>query len=147
MGKDSLQRSNDIVKSKYLCKDNLYNRIVKSFSDLLTANVIKLQQEQGKLIKQKELAELLGVGETSLNLAWNKKRPPSKKLVEICALYFKDMEFYDAVGVERPEPLLSYTRRNWGSVPDAIKERIAKDISKYTEEPLPGDERPKPAKP
>lgn len=120
---------------------------MKSFADLLTAHVIKLQQEQGKLIKQKELAEMLGVGETSLNLAWNKKRPPSKKLVEICSLYFKDMEFYDAVGIERPEPLLSYTRRNWGNVSDEDKKKIAALISKHTTEPIPNDERTKPAKP
>lgn len=59
-----------------------------TFAELLTEHVIRLQQEQGKLIKQKQLVVLLGIGETSLNLAWNAKRPPSKKLVEKCALFF-----------------------------------------------------------
>jgi hypothetical protein len=128
-----MSRGNILVRK--VCIMDLMN----AFSDLLTMHVIKLQQEQGRLVKQKELVDLLGVGETSLNLAWNNKRPPSKSLVEKCAVYFQDPEFYDAAGMERPEPLLAYTRRNWGSVPDETKKRIAAEIAKFTSEPIPGD--------
>ncbi|MBE3139235.1 MAG: hypothetical protein IMZ53_01485 [Thermoplasmata archaeon] len=113
---------------------------MKTFSELLTAHVIQLQQEQGRLINQKQLAGLLVIGETSLNLAWNGKRPPSKTLVEKCAVYFNDMRFYDAARMERPEPLLAYTRRNWGSVPGESKKKIAEEVAQYSNEPLPKDD-------
>jgi hypothetical protein len=113
---------------------------MKTFADLLTRHFIKLQQEMGRLVRQRELVDLLDVGETTLNLAWNNKRPPSKILVEKCAVYFNDPEFYDAAGMERPEPLLEYTRRNWRSVPDETKRRIATTIAEYTNEPVPGEQ-------
>jgi hypothetical protein len=113
---------------------------VETFADLLTSHVIKLQQEQNRIIKQKELVDLLGVGETTLNLAWNGKRPPSKTLVEKCARYFSDLRFYDAAGMSRPDPLLHYTTKHWGEVPENIRKKIAEEVALYTNEKAPVDE-------
>lgn len=120
---------------------------MRAFSELLTAHVIQLQQEEGRLIKQKELAVYLDIGETTLNLAWNGKRPPSKKLVEKCAIYFKDMSFYDTASMDRPEPLLTYTQRNWENIPDEIKKKIAEEVSRFTDEAIPENDGSKTAKP
>jgi hypothetical protein len=110
---------------------------METFAQLLTVHVIQLQNEKGRLIKQKQLVELLEVGETSLNLAWNGKRPPSKNLVEKCAVFFNDMRFYDVAGMDRPEPLQAYIRRNLGNVPEEVKKKIAEEVAQYTTEPLP----------
>jgi DNA-binding XRE family transcriptional regulator len=113
---------------------------METFPDLLTHHVIELQSKQGRLIKQKELAQILGVGETSLNLAWNGKRPPSDELAIKCAEYFQDPRFYDIKDLPRPEPYLDYLKRNWEHVPKKMRKQIAEQLSSYTTEKPPKDQ-------
>jgi hypothetical protein len=119
---------------------------METFSELLTAHVIRLQQVRGRLINQKQLAAMLAVGETSLNLAWNGKRPPSKNLVEKCAVFFLDMKFYDVSGFQRPNEKLNYVERNWEKLPGETQTRIAEEVGYYTTEPVPTDDGAKATK-
>jgi hypothetical protein len=103
---------------------------METFSELLTIHVIALQQKKGKIINQKQLAGLLEVGETTLNLAWNGKRPPSKKLVDKCAVFFSDMRFYDVAKMTRPDPRLHYINRHWNETPEDVQQKIADNIAR-----------------
>lgn len=95
----------------------------------------------------KDFSEHVGMDNVYLNKIYNGKRKAGEKTIQQLANYFNDPRFYDAGNIDRPEPLLNYTRRNWGSVPDEDKKKIAAVISKHTTEPIPNDERTKPAKP
>jgi hypothetical protein len=75
-----------------------------------------------------------------LNKIYNGRRKAGEKTIQHLANYFKDPRFYDAIGLDRPEILLSYTRRNWGNMPTEGKKKIAEEVSRYTTEPLPMDE-------
>jgi hypothetical protein len=120
---------------------------VKTVKELLTEHFLKWQSDSGEVKRQTEFAAFIGESEKYLSLVMSGTRAPSKRQVEHFADFFKDPRFYDAVGLERPDPLLAYTRRNWGSVPDELKQRIADEIAQYTSEPLPNGGETETAKP
>jgi transcriptional regulator with XRE-family HTH domain len=105
--------------------------------DLLLEYYLAWQKEQGDIRTWKEFAQVIGVEYVYLNKIFNGKRHAGEKTIQQLADYFQDNRFYDAADLERPEPLLSYTRRNWGSMPDDVKHRIAEEVAHYTSEPLP----------
>lgn len=105
--------------------------------DLLLQYYLDWQRQRGEIGTWKQFSEEIGVEYVYLNKIFNGKRRVGEKIVQTLADYFKDQRFYDAADIERPDPLLAYTRRNWGSVPDELKQRIADEIAQYTSEPLP----------
>jgi transcriptional regulator with XRE-family HTH domain len=104
---------------------------------LLLEYYLAWQKDAGEDRPWKEFAKVIGIDNAYLNKIYNGKRKAGSKTIRQLADYFNDPRFYDAAALDRPEPLLSYTRRNWGSVPDEVKKRIAEDISRYTSEPIP----------
>ena len=106
---------------------------------LLLEYYLAWQKQVGEVRTWKDFAELIGMDYVYLNKIYNGKRKAGEKTLHQLANYFKDPRFYDAGGIDRPEPLLNYTRRNWGSVPDETKRRIAKEVSEHTNEPIPDD--------
>jgi transcriptional regulator with XRE-family HTH domain len=107
---------------------------------LLLEHYLAWLKEEGEVKSWKDFAETIGIDNVYLNKIYNGKRNAGEKTIKQLADYFHDPRFYDVGGIDRPEPLLNYTRRNWGSVPDEIKNQIAEDVSKYTSEPVPGKE-------
>jgi transcriptional regulator with XRE-family HTH domain len=112
----------------------------KSFKELLFEKFLEWQKGEKKIKTQKEFADHIGIKEASLNHIMSGRRPPSRRNIEYLAELFKDPRFYDAAEMDRPEPLLTYTKRNWGRVPDETKKRIVEEISHYSDEPVPTED-------
>jgi hypothetical protein len=70
----------------------------------------------------------------------NDRRNAGEKTIQQLAEFFGDPRFYDVVGMDRPEKFLTYTRRNWGTVPDEVKKKIAEEVSRYATEPVPKED-------
>ena len=108
-----------------------------SVKDLLFEKYMEFQRTSKQRRTLKEFSEYIGIGQVHLNRLMNQKRKAGEKTIIRLADFFRDMRFYDAAGLDRPEPLLTYTRRNWGNVPDEIKKKIADEVAQYSAEPLP----------
>ena len=109
-------------------------------SDLLFEKFLEYQQAAGTRKTLKQFAEDIGLGQVYLNRLMNGRRSAGEKTIIHLAEYFKDPRFYDAAGLDRPEALLIYTRRNWGQVPEEVKKKIADQVAQYTTEKPPKDE-------
>lgn len=107
--------------------------------ELLFEKYKQYLDQAGERRRLKEFAAKIGMGQAYLNQLMNGKRSPGEKTVELLANYFKDLRFYDAIGKPRPDPILIYISRNWGSAPDQLKRKIAEDIRQYTTEPIPDE--------
>jgi hypothetical protein len=114
------------------------NDVVKTTKELLVEHLVKWHYESGEDKSQAEFAALIGETEKYLSQIMN-GRKPSKRQTILFAEVLNDPRFYDAAGIDRPEPLLSYTKRNWGSIPEEVKKNIAEQISAYTTEKPPQD--------
>jgi transcriptional regulator with XRE-family HTH domain len=113
--------------------------VSSKFQDLLLEKYLEWQRLVGERKNLKQFAEHIGIGEKYLNLLWNAKREPSLNVIETLVLFFKDPRFYDAVGLPRPDPVLSYAERHWKEIPKEVGKRIADEIGKYTTEKPPED--------
>jgi transcriptional regulator with XRE-family HTH domain len=105
--------------------------------ELLFEKYMEYQKISKKRKTLKEFSEYIGIGQVHLNRLMNGRRKAGEKTIARLADFFNDPGFYDAVGMDRPEPLLTYTKRNWGSVPEEVKKKIAEEVSQYTTDPLP----------
>ena len=98
------------------------------------------QKQVGEIKTWKDFADVIGIDHVYLNKIYNGKRNAGEKTVQHLSQYFNDPRFYDAVGMDRPEALLTYTKRNWGSLPEEVKKKIAEEVSQYSKEPLPKED-------
>ena len=108
--------------------------------ELLFEKYMDYQKASGQRKTLKEFSEHIGIGQVHLNRLMNERRKAGEKTVVHLAEFFSDPRFYDAAELDRPEPLLSYTRRNWPNVPEEVKRKIAKEVADYTTEPLPKED-------
>ena len=106
---------------------------------LLLEYFLAWQKSIGEKKSWKDFADQIGIDHVYLNKIYNGKRNAGEKTIKHLSKYFNDPRFYDTVGLDRPEPLLSYVRRNWGSLPEEVKKKIAEEVSHHTTEPLPKD--------
>jgi len=109
-------------------------------SALLFEKFMEYQQTAGGRKSLKQFAEYIGMGQVYLNQIMNKRRSAGEKTAKHLAQFFNDQRFYDAVGLPRPDPLLHYITRNWGSTPVEIQKKIAEQIEPYTTEKAPHDD-------
>ena len=114
---------------------------------LLLEYYLAWQKQVGDVKTWKDFAEKIGIDNVYLNKIYNGKRKAGEKTIQQLADHFKDPRFYDAVGMDRPEPLLTYVRRNWSSVPEETKIKIANEVSRTTIDPVPDDEGTETTKP
>jgi hypothetical protein len=85
----------------------------KTTSELLMEHLLKWQLESGETRTQREFATHIGENEKYLSMVMNGRKPSERQTIQF-AEFFNDPRFYDAVIMDRPEPLLTYTKRNWG---------------------------------
>jgi hypothetical protein len=115
--------------------------------ELLFEKYMDYQKASGQRKTMKQFSEFIGIGQVHMNRLMNERRKAGEKTIVHLADFYQDMRFYDAAGIERPEPLLTYTRRNWGKMPEDVKIRIAKEVAHYTTEPIPEDDGVETTKP
>jgi transcriptional regulator with XRE-family HTH domain len=107
--------------------------------DLLNEHFVKWQYESGVNKKQAEFATYVGESQKYLSMIMN-GRKPSKRQVQLFAEFFKDPRFYDAYGMERPEPLTQFILRTLPLAPENIQKEIAEKLTPYTTELMPNGE-------
>lgn len=101
---------------------------------LLLEYYLAWQKELGEIKTWKEFSEKIDLDYVYLNKIYNGRRKAGEKTIQHLANHFKDPRYYDAAGMDRPEPVTAYIRRNLGGVPDEVKKKIAEEISQYTSE-------------
>ena len=136
-----IQYTKDNKKSTPIFKTdkNVYDECV-NVKQLLLEYFLAWEKEEGEIKTWKEFAEHCGFDHIYLNKIYNGKRKAGEKTIQQLANYFRDPRYYDAAGMDRPEPMTSYIRRNLGMAPDEVKKKIAEELSQYSSEPLPTDE-------
>lgn len=110
-----------------------------SIHQLLFEYYLAWQKQIGDIKTWKEFSESIGIDHVYLNKIYNGKRNAGEKTIRHLSKYFNDPRFYDAVGLDRPEPLLTYVKRNWGSLPEEVKKKIGEEVAQYSPVPLPHD--------
>ena len=108
--------------------------------ELLFEKFMEYQKNSGQRKTLKEFSEYIGVGQVYLNRLMNQKRKAGEKTIHHLADFFTDPRFYDVAKLDRPEPSLTYIKRNWGKVPNEIKNKIVQEVAQYSIEPLPKDD-------
>jgi hypothetical protein len=106
-------------------------------SELLLEKYLEMQQKEGERISLKAFSERIGIDDKYLNHVINGRRKLSERLAITLANYFKDPRFYDAAGLPRPEPMLSYVIRHWGELSPEAKDKIGETTAQYTTESPP----------
>jgi hypothetical protein len=107
--------------------------------DLLNEHLVRWQYESGVNKKQSEFAAYIGESEKYLSMVMN-GRKLSRRQVRQFAEFFNDPRFYDAYGMDRPEPLTQYILRALPKAPEEVQKKIAKELAPYTTEPIPNGE-------
>lgn len=87
----------------------------------------------------KDFSEYIGIDHVYLNKIYNGRRKPGLKTIQLFVDVLGDERFFDVVGLDRPDKYLAFTRRNWPSVPEELKKRIAEEIAPYTKEKPPDE--------
>jgi transcriptional regulator with XRE-family HTH domain len=102
-----------------------------TIKNLLFEKYMDFQRTSGGRKSLKQFAEYIGVGEVYLNRLMNERRNAGEKAIVKLANFFSDLRFYDAAGMDRPDPQLVELRRAWGRLPDEEKKRIAEIAAPY----------------
>lgn len=97
--------------------------------DLLLEHYLAMQTEQKRKITEKQFAQLIGVNDKYYSNIYNLRQKPSEKIVIQLANFFEDPRFYDACGMERPDPSLDNLNRNWWRLSDDTKREIDRLVS------------------
>jgi hypothetical protein len=100
-------------------------------ADLLFKKYMEWQQELGERKTLKEFAEHIDIGNVFLNQLMNDRRSAGEKTIKHLAEFFHDLSFYDAVGIPRPDPLLTFIIKQWGSLSEDGQKKIAEEMKKY----------------
>jgi transcriptional regulator with XRE-family HTH domain len=114
--------------------------VTNNLHDLLLEKLLEYQQQSGERKTLKQFAEYIGMGQVYLNQIMNGRRSAGEKTIAHLANFFKDMRFYDAVELPRPDPNLNYITRHWGETPKEIQQKIAEEIARFTTEEAPNDD-------
>lgn len=86
-----------------------------------------MEKEEGRHIPIKELAARIGIYDKYFNNIYNGNQAPSAAMIEVMADFWDDPRFYDAAGMDRPDPLLRIVIRKWGQISvDTQRELVAK---------------------
>jgi hypothetical protein len=110
-----------------------------SVKDLLNEHFVKWQYECGVSKKQSEFATYIGESEKYLSMVMN-GRKASKRQIDLFARVFNDMRFYDAIGMDRPEPLTQFIIHSLPKAPENTRRKIAEELAPYTTDPIPNGE-------
>jgi transcriptional regulator with XRE-family HTH domain len=99
----------------------------------------EFEREVEHRVTQEEFATYLGVNRVLLSYWMNGRNKPSPENLEQLSLKL-GLGVYDAAGEQRPNVYYRYASHNWDNIPEKEQIRISQIISKYTSEPLPGDD-------
>jgi len=113
-----------------------------NLKDLLFEKYMDYQKASGGRKTLKQFSEYIGVGQVYLNRLMNERRNTSDKLIQNFAVFFDDPRFYDAAGMDRPDPRLVEVRRSWGSLPEEEKKRIGEIVGPYATDRKGGEDEP-----
>jgi transcriptional regulator with XRE-family HTH domain len=102
--------------------------------NLLFEHFMIYQNKVRRVITQKEFADLVGVDDKVYNNIYHGRQKASKTVINRLAEYFDDLRFYDAAGMDRPDPLLFSVQRNWEKIPNAVRKKISETIAPYIAE-------------
>jgi len=104
-----------------------------NFSKFLELKFLEWQQKEGGRKTVSEFAEHVGFSPSAVSLWWNGTRKPTRenirKLAEVLG-----PEVYDALGLERPDPLLTYVAKSWDELKPEQARAIAEQVEKYVTE-------------
>ena len=100
--------------------------------DLILEHRLALQNEQKRLISEKEMAEIVGINDKYFNHIFNMRRKLSPKVTKVLADFFDDPRFYDAAGIKRPDKSLDLVNRNWWRLSERTKKKIDKLVVEDT---------------
>lgn len=100
------------------------------FSKWIMQKQWELQIKYGRKLSLDDFAEMLGCSPSTLSHWMNGRRKPGpeyiKKLEELFGL-----EVYDALEINRPDPLLRYIENNWQRLQPDQQKAIHEEVEKY----------------
>lgn len=111
------------------------------YAKLLLETYLDLQKKQNRYITNKDFADIMGVGEITMNLLKNgKRKKPSYKTAHTMYLKTGDRRFMELAGFTVPADQqseisqeLSRLNNAWQFVPDERRHQIAEEVEKYKE--------------
>ena len=105
---------------------------VNTVSKLLQAVRLRLSEESGTVLTQKELAIWYGIDPVTFNKYYKGKRAPTGEfLTKIGA---KTPEVYDILGLERPDRRILEIEKLYKDAPAGLKDRLYEQLKKVFEE-------------
>lgn len=108
--------------------------------ELILEHRIALQNEEKRLISEKELARMVGIDDKYFNHIFNKRRKPTQEQVKLLARFFEDPRFYDAVEMKRPDEMLDNVTRNWWRLSPKTRQKIDRLVTEDNDQPAPQPE-------
>jgi len=107
--------------------------MTSALSELLFKKYMEWQQQLGERRTLKQFSEHIGIGQVYLNQIMNGRRSAGEKTIMHLAEFFRDMNFYDAVNLPRPDPALTFIIRHWKDLPTDVQEKIEREIKHYSD--------------
>ena len=102
------------------------------FSNWLEGQYIEWMAKMGRVGKQGEFANYLGISQPLLNKYLNGRRTPGKVNIDKMAVKLGD-EIYDCLELEKPDPILRAIINSWDDFDEPcrqeFKERLEQHLS------------------
>lgn len=90
----------------------------------------ELQIKYGRKLSLDDFAEMLGCSPSTLSHWMNGRRKPGHEYIKKLEELF-GMEVYDALELDRPDPLLRYIETNWENLKPEQQKAIHEEVEKY----------------
>lgn len=100
------------------------------FQNWILRKHLELQVKEGRRISIDELAALFGCSRPLLSHWMNGRRRPGPEYVRRLEELFGP-EVYDALEIERPDPVLRYIENNWERLDPDQQKAIYEEIANY----------------
>ena len=101
-----------------------------NFPEYIEAQFVKWQSAQGKRKTIQEFADYLEISQALLSMWMNGKRTPGHENIVRLAENFGP-EVYDALGLARPDPDLTYIDQHWDELSPALRRQLREQAEKY----------------
>lgn len=104
------------------------------FTDWLNRRQLDYQAKVGRKLSLDDFAQLYGCSRPTLSLWLNGHRKPGLEYIKrIEELYGPGV--YDALEIERPDPLLRYIETNWEHLKPEQQKAIHEEVARYLGNP------------
>jgi transcriptional regulator with XRE-family HTH domain len=103
---------------------------MNKFANYMLEQMHKYEVQSGRRVTQEEFAKYIGVTQQNVSNWISGKYPPSSDHLKALARAFGP-EVYDALDLERPDPIYEFLSTYWSELNDEIKRQIHDEVTLY----------------